>query len=506
MLTLDQTAFQNLQPFYGDLHNHCGLSYGQGTLDAALQNARQQLDFVSVTIHAAWPDLPTDQPRLDYLVDYHEKGFRKAQHNWAQYLEQMEAANQEGTFVTYPSFEWHSIKYGDHCIYYRSAEESQIIDAPNLPAMRRALQNIDTPTLLIPHHIGYKQGLRGINWQAFTNEFSPVVEIFSFHGLSERSEGAYPYLHSMGPRHEHSTAQYGWEQGNVFGVIGSTDHHNAMPGSYGYGRLGVWAESLSRADIWDAIEQRRTYALSGDRIDLAFSVNDAPMGSIIPASDEREIAVTVQGGDSIDYIDVLHNNRLVHRETVFQEDVNEGRFKVYIEAGWGEQEAAFDWNIAINVENGTLHDVEPRFRGQPPTAHPPEDAPFAYHRLERPAENRVRFCTHTHKNLSLHTPATEGVCLEIDGTRETCLRATINGEHHLFQLAELLTGARSIYTDGFVSPAVCVHRAVPSAEFSHRFTFSHTQHSQQRDWYTVRVKQHNNQWAWSSPVWVEPAR
>ncbi|MEZ4719329.1 MAG: hypothetical protein R2851_25055 [Caldilineaceae bacterium] len=117
-----------------------------------------------------------------------------------------------------------------------------------------------------PHHIGYRQGYRGINWRAFREAVSPVVEIFSFHGLSLSSEGPYPYLHSMGPRHEQSTAEYGWEQGHVFGIIGSTDHHNAFPGSYGYGRLGVWAPALSRDAVWEAIAQRRTYALTGDRM------------------------------------------------------------------------------------------------------------------------------------------------------------------------------------------------------------------------------------------------
>jgi hypothetical protein len=51
----------------------------------------------------------------------------------------------------------------------------------------------------------------------------------------------------MGPRDGRSTAQYGLAQGNVFGLIGSTDHHSAYPGSYGHGRLGVWATELTRA-------------------------------------------------------------------------------------------------------------------------------------------------------------------------------------------------------------------------------------------------------------------
>ncbi len=496
-------AYANLKVYYGDIHNHCGLSYGHGSLQAALQNARMQLDFASVTIHAVWPDLPTDDPKLDYLVDYHREGFIKAKGNWPGYLADIETANEDDRFITFPSFEWHSIEYGDYCIYYNpNGEEYSIIEAEDLPSLRDILRKTNTPALMIPHHIGYKQGSRGINWAAFTSECSPVVEIFSFHGLSESSEGAYPYYHSMGPRHEQSTAHYGWEQGHIFGVIGSTDHHNATPGSYGYGRLGVWAEDLSRDALWEAIQQRRTYALTGDRIALAFMLNNAPMGSIVQSSDQRDIQVSVTGGSTLDYIDVLHNNQLVHRETIFPAPVTEGVFKIYLEVGWGEQEHEFDWDVSVEIQSGTLQEIEPRFRGIGPTDNPTDEAAFAYHHVHSEA-NYVTFQTKTRKNASLHTASTEGVCITVEGSSDTHITATVNGREHTLKLAELFRGARTFYTGGFVSPAICFHRAVPMTEFAHDFTFTHQHHSTQRDWYTIRVRQHNNQWAWSSPIWVE---
>ncbi len=51
-------AYDGLHAYYGDLHNHCGISYGHGSLEDALLNAREQLDFCSVTGHALWPDMP----------------------------------------------------------------------------------------------------------------------------------------------------------------------------------------------------------------------------------------------------------------------------------------------------------------------------------------------------------------------------------------------------------------------------------------------------------------
>ena len=63
------TAYRTLRPYFGDLHNHCDISYGRGSLDEAYANARLQLDFASVTGHAHWPDMPPREGRLAYLVD-----------------------------------------------------------------------------------------------------------------------------------------------------------------------------------------------------------------------------------------------------------------------------------------------------------------------------------------------------------------------------------------------------------------------------------------------------
>ena len=494
--------FRQLTAYYGDLHNHCDLSYGHGSLDAALRNARLQLDFASVTVHAVWPDLPLDDPTLAYLVDYHRAGFARAQANWPAYLATMDAQNEDGRFVTFASFEWHSNAYGDHCVYYKQAADAPIIDAADLPALRAAVKQAPAPAFLVPHHIGYKRGSRGINWDAFSPELSPVAEIFSFHGASEESEGPYPYLHSMGPRHEQSTAHYGWEQGHIFGVIGSTDHHNAFPGSYGYGRLGVWATALTRDAIWEAIRARRTYALTGDRIALAFALNGQPMGAICPPAEERWIEVAVCGGGALDYYEVLRNNQIIHRENIFPQKVTRGRFKLHIEVGWGERVGATPWDVELQFTGAVICAVEPRFRGHGPTDNP-SNGDFAYSDWQQFDGQRVHFHTRTRQNPSLHTPSTEGLALELEGDADAVLRAVVDGQVFSLTLAELLNGSRTFYLGGFVSPAICFHRAVPQVEYMHGCAFLDQRAADGRDWYTVRVRQRNDQWAWSSPIWVE---
>ena len=206
-------------------------------------------------------------------------------------------------------------RYGDHNIYFNGTEGEPVYanDMQELQAELRKYRANNVKTMMIPHHIGYKAGYRGLNWNEFDPEFIPVVEIMSMHGASESAVAARPYLHTMGPRDWQSMLQYGLEQGHIVGVVGSTDHHSAHPGSYGHGRVGVWADRLSREGIWNAIGNRRTYALTGDRIQLAFSINGAMMGSILPPTPQRDINVAVIGGDAIDYIELLHNNHVIHR-------------------------------------------------------------------------------------------------------------------------------------------------------------------------------------------------
>ena len=44
--------------YWGDLHTHCNITYGHGSMEDALEAATQQLDFCCIVAHALWPDIP----------------------------------------------------------------------------------------------------------------------------------------------------------------------------------------------------------------------------------------------------------------------------------------------------------------------------------------------------------------------------------------------------------------------------------------------------------------
>jgi hypothetical protein len=518
--------YDGLTAFHGDLHNHCGISYGHGTIEDAYANARAQLDFASVTAHAHWPDIPVRDPRLADLVAYHQEGFRRAARLWPHIQDVTEAVHEDGRFASFLSFEWHSLRYGDHCVYY-SGPRGEIIRAADLDDLRahlRALAARGVSCFMIPHHIAYLAGRRGLRWEAFTPEFTPVVEMVSMHGLAESDEGPFPYLHTMGPRDGRSTMQHGLRLGHVFGVIGSSDHHSAHPGSHGHGRLAVWADALTRQSVWEAIAARRTYATTGDRIELAVALNGHPMGAVLPAAAEREIEVAVVGGGALDHVEVLRNNAPLYRWSARAvEPAASGRRKVHLELGWGPRDRDVEWAGHLEVVGGRLLAVEPRFRGlavvsPQKTEPPPSDAPpaaaspatrtrYAFSSWERSGPAGVRFATRTWGNPTTTTPSTQGLCLEIDGEASTEIRGRINERAVSVTLGDLAEGARAGYLGGFRTPAWCFHRAVPEEESTCRFAVRDRARGDRggapgRDWYYVRVCQRNGQWAWSSAIWM----
>ena len=499
-------TFRDWQLYYGDIHSHCGLSYGRGSLDDALHNARLQLDFTSVTLHGHWDDMPQGDPRLAYLVDYHRRGFERASAAWADYVAASAAANQDGEFVVFPSFEWHSMRYGDHCVYFRDAAVPAIFRVAHIAELRARLREHPQPSLIIPHHVGYRRGFRGINWDAFSAELSPVVEVMSFHGASEHSAAEPPYLHSMGPRDYRSTVQYGLEQGHIFGFIGSSDHHSAHPGSYGWGQMGVWAAELTRAAVWDAIVKRRTYALTGDRIALEFALNAAAMGAVLPFAEERRIEVAVEGAAALDYVEVLHNNRVIHRESVHPPAAAEGQpLKVRLEMGWGEAAGYSDWALDLRVRGAALLGIEPHLRGYDSPVELADDSPCVISRLDYAGGDRVRLWTQTARNPTVSSSAVQGITLHLSAGDEAVIQAAVNDLQLEVPLRALAKGARSFYLSGFVSPCIVFHRAVPQAEYQARFALVHRSAGAGRDWYYVRVRQRNGQCAWSSPIWVGAA-
>ena len=493
----------DLQLYWGDIHCHCGISYGQGSLDRALAIAQAHLDFCAVTGHAVWPDMPTNRDQYGHIIDFHNEGFARFAGMLDDVKAKVEAAHRPHEFVTFHSYEWHNCEFGDHNIYH-THPNWQIEQRPTLEDMRAALRA--TGGLIIPHHIGYVRGSRGINWDAYTEELSPFAEIYSMHGCSESDTAAYPMLHSMGPRDYGSTAEYGYRQGHHFGIVAGTDHHAGFPGSHGDGVMAVWAESLTRDALWDAFKARRVYGVTGDRIAVDLRVNDAPMGAVVEAGPKPTLSFRVAGADRIDYVELLQNGErfaMLGPEPADAEPESL-RAKIRVEWGWGSKARTIHWDGKLRLGDGCIVEVQPCFQGDPVLSpddfqDDPEDVP---HKLAEVTDTECAWTSLTRGNPTVRHRATNGLVVAVDMPRSGEIDLEINGQRFRHTLAELIEGARVHMMRGVITEAARVY-AVPEEGYTVEAELELDEDSGRPvDYYQLRVRQHNDHWAWVTPVWV----
>jgi len=495
--------------FWGDLHCHCGISYGYGSLDRALRLAREHLDFCSVTGHAFWPDIPTDRDRYGYIIDFHHRGFARLQSLWSEVLHTVADYHEPGRFVPFLSYEWHSFRFGDHNVYF-PGDQGELLTGETLGQLTEALAPFGA--LVIPHHIGYGPSYRGIDWEAFDQRRSPVVEVFSGHGCSESDGAPYPMYHVMGPRCYEGTAAYGLELGKRFGFVAGTDHHAGYPGHYRHGRAALYAEELTREALWEALRSRRCYAVTGDRIALELHVNDAWMGEEVGEAAGREIRFSVTASDAIARVELVKNGRPIWRSLgplAPEEFSDPVRAKVRIEYGWGDREEIATWEGRATLSSGRLLSVEPCFGGAPVLAPGgdmggrdlPEEEEQLASAITEQDERSVCWVGHTRGNRAPPLPTTNALILEVEMPRSATLELDVNGCHYSYRFADLLVGSRREFLRGWHYEAVLVHRAVPQAQYTIEVALE-DEPARETDYYYLRAAQENGQWAWSSPIWV----
>jgi hypothetical protein len=496
---------------FGDLHNHCGMSYGHGSLEDALRNARERLDFVSVTGHAFWPDMPSLNERNGELRRFHIEGFERLKQGWSDACKMLRDFDSPGSFCVFPGYEMHSMADGDHTIIHRDLDDTSILYADGLVDLQSKVMTARADgrgVLAFPHHIGYRRGHRGINWDAFQSEVSPIVEIVSMHGCSESDEGPRPFLHTMGPSDHRSTMAYGLSQGHVFGVIGGTDHHSAHPGSYGHGLCGAWADDRSRSAIWTALQARRCWAMTGDKIRLDFSTEGCRMGDVGLVDGLREFKLDVIGGGALDYVDILRNNQLVKRFS--QTDVptmrsgSRVKTRLFLEVGWGPRGAWQDWDVTIAISDGEISDVDARFRGRdvvsPKDQSAPDGSCWVSHWTRRDSRV-VHMTTVTLGNANNFTPGTQGICLDVDMPLDSDVIVEANRHRLVVPLRRLVEGAVAEPLADMPAPSIRLHRAPMPEELHWALNWIDTASTEPATYY-LRVRQRNGHWAWSSPIFL----
>ena len=488
--------------FWGDLHNHNAVGYAKGSLERSIDLARAHLDFFAFTGHASWHDMPQMPAGRDSLW---VNGFRTHRDHWPKTRRLMQDATTD-KFVALLGYEWHSSIYGDHCLIFEK-------DQPDLflpDHVDKILDFADAKdALAIPHHVGYLQGWRGANWKYFRGgRVSPVVEIMSEHGCAECDRGPFDYIrHSMGGRWTANTIAPQLARGARFGFVASSDDHLGYPGAYGEGVLGIWADGLNAQSIFDAIRARRTYASSGERIALEFTLNGNPMGAQIPFAGDREIDVRVEGQDAVEVVELFRNGRVINRH--FPGDTASpvkfpGRAKCRIRFGWGPWgqltlDRVCRWDMTVRIEGGTFHRAVGCF----------QTAPFGEElrdKLTMQSATELLVQSPTGRSDAFAEDPTKSIVCDLEAKPGAQLVVELRSPSKQVvtaRLSDLVEGNVVTMTGGFPSESFIIERLVGPSEYGARVRWNDRRSkSDGADYYYVRVRQWNGHVAWASPIWV----
>ncbi|MEZ5396179.1 MAG: DUF3604 domain-containing protein [Bryobacterales bacterium] len=501
-----QRSASTYRTYFGDLHNHNAIGYAQGSLRRTFEIARNHLDFFAFTPHGYWPDIGHYQ---DTIEDRWINGFAVVKERWPEVLSMAQEFDDPGKFSCIVGYERHSTEVGDYHILFPELEapyerHTELADFQKFAKKHGAL--------LIPHHPANRRGERGADPNLWDSEVSPLLEIYSEWGAAEHDRAPYPYKrHTHGGRWTQNTMQWFLAEGRRFGVLASTDDHLGYPGGYREGLAAIKATDLTREALFEAMRARRTYAVTGDRIELDFSVNGAMMGSETPFSKRRTIRTAVSGWDPIDRVEILANNQVIHRDHPIDRRPTEQSWRkpvlLRFEYGWGPWAAlamarTFDWDIDIAIEGGKLVGLQPCFTPGPLSEGRRD-------RIVRQDESGARIISFTALKQQVDDFAQKAVVLKIQGDPSTRVKIRINGGKGgelVRTLGEQAESNEMLYTGPYPNESAMLHRVVFADHYETEFEVAaEGSGGDSADWYYARVVQTNDQLAWSSPVWVSRA-
>lgn len=320
-----RVAADGVMPRWGDPHVHTNLSDGAGSPAFALAYARDVacLDFVAIT---------------DHDVEFHHAWFtrplqRLSDADWAALGETIAAHRAPGRFAVLRAYEWTGRPHGDRCVYLRS-DDAPICryepgDAPTPEALWQRLRaGSVAPALVVPHTTA--SGFMGTDWAAHDGDLERLVEIYSMHGASECADGPATMTDDAAGRYVRDVLARGYRVGFTAGG----DMHSSQPGNpllaigpyrtlrHRGGLTAVFAHSVDEPAIFDAMRDRSTYATTGARILLDFSVRDARAGGAVASLAGGAVTArgAVHGTASLAEVTVVRNGEHVYVAHPRQED------------------------------------------------------------------------------------------------------------------------------------------------------------------------------------------
>jgi len=294
--------------YFGGIHFHTRLSVdGDRDPQAAYAYARDylNLDVVAMTDHA-----PIGA-------------------GWDECLAVNEAFYEPGRFVTIPAWE-SSNAYGHANLYLRTPEADGGTWYWN-PDVCPSQVDWNRDVVMVPHHpncgqpIEFEHGQhravmgKQFYWSKYhwnyANERARLVEIVQSRGNFEAD--ALDEYWGIKAGEQGASVQDALAMGWRLGFVAGTDNHQGHPTQQPGGYIGMTcfrAADLTREDIWQAMDERRTYATSGVPIVCDFSVNGIQSGAEGRGHDEVAFSAVLHGTAPIERVEIISQERCIWQD------------------------------------------------------------------------------------------------------------------------------------------------------------------------------------------------
>jgi hypothetical protein len=494
MTNLDQNLKNKSNIYWGDIHNHNEIGYGVGSLERSYKIARSMmLDIYAFTPHGHWPDAPNTDPKV---TEYHRKGFESVVANWAYVREMADKNYISGEFVTIPAFEWHTSNYGDYCIYL--PDTGEVAGFEEFSEMVEYVKKYNA--VAIPHHIGYRPGIRGIDWNSFNEIMSPVVDAFSEHACSIETQTSWPMIqHSMGGLERSQSVYAQLNAGKFFGLTGSTDNHDGHPASKNEGLTGFYISELTKDAVFDALHQRHTFVTTGERIEPLLVLDNGIPGDEIVLSAERKFTYSTKAFGDIEFLQIIKNGQPVHTVVPERKDDYNDVFALAVTFGWGgmKSDNITDWHVKLSVKNGEIEKLSPGFSGGACDKRINKITNFSSAEIEFDSftSRANRYPVHS---LSFRCKGDESTELILEYSAN--IAGVNNNGKIVTTVSELKSEDKWSSVDGsFSSPVLKLGDLSPESMIDISGEWSDI-NMKKDDWYLLKVQQKNGHIAWTSPM------
>lgn len=320
-------SFGKNRVFFGDIHTHSG-EIADGTVDKGCGCGSRETSY-KYARGAGGLDI--------YALTEHEWQIDPAKND--EYFALADKYNEDGRFVCLPAFEYTNKIDGHRNVYFKTSDGLVLNadkmgwyphlnpDKTNTPdQLLAAMEKTGVPFFTVPHHSS--SASHPLNLDFYNQKYDRLFEIYSSWGSSEY-HGDFP--RGVSDRYSSGNFRDALKRGQRYGIIASSDGHDDHPGNAqsplikhhhifhfcGSGWVAVFAEELTRDAIYDALYARRCYGTTGVPIALDVRLNEAMMGSEIPALPSGkypQLSVKCAGTNGIDHIRIIKNGKVVHTE------------------------------------------------------------------------------------------------------------------------------------------------------------------------------------------------